>query len=105
MAFLTRDAMRSVGRRYIAAQRSLAKSDRAIITEATTFDADTTYDVFLSHAVRDRQLVIGVKRRLEAENLSVYVDWIDDADLDRTAVTEDNARRLRLRLRRCKSLI
>lgn len=105
MPYLTKDAMRAAGTRHITAQRNLAKSDRTISTEAITFDADITYDVFLSHAVRDRLLVLGVKRRLESEDLRVYVDWIDDADLDRTAVTEDNARRLRARLRLCKSLV
>jgi hypothetical protein len=30
---------------------------------------------------------------------------IDDADLDRTAVTPENAERLRLRMRRCSSLL
>lgn len=105
MAYLTKDSMRAAGSRHITTQRSLAKSDRTIINEALAFDADLTYDVFLSHAIRDRTLVLGVKSRLELEDLSVYIDWIDDADLDRTEVTEKNARRLRRRLRRCRSLI
>ncbi len=105
MAYLTKDSMRTAGSRHIIAQRSLAKSDRTIVSEAMTFDAALTYDVFLSHAIRDRALVLGVKLRLEAEGLSVYIDWIVDADLDRAEVTEKNAGRLRKRLRRCRSLI
>ena len=105
MAYLTKESMRGAGSRHITMQRSLAKSDRTIINEASAFDADLTYDVFLSHAIRDRTLVLGVKSRLELKDLSVYVDWIDDADFDRTEVTEKNARRLRRRLRRCRSLI
>ena len=49
------------------------------------------FDVFLSHSVRDAALSLGLKKVLEADGLSVYVDWIEDADLDRTNVSAATA--------------
>jgi hypothetical protein len=105
MAFLSMSNMRARGERVLAQQHTLGKTARRIIAEATAFEADTTYDIFLSHSSRDRALVIGVKDRLERARFSVYVDWIDDAQLDRAAVTPENAERLRARMRRCSSLL
>ncbi|MBI3352224.1 MAG: toll/interleukin-1 receptor domain-containing protein [Nitrospirae bacterium] len=99
MAFLTKAAMRVLGESIIR------KSARTVLAEAIEFDPDKIYDVFLSHSSRDKTLVIGVKTRLEVEGLDIYVDWIDDATLDRTKVTPENAERLRKRMRRCRSLL
>lgn len=64
-----------------------------------------TYDVFLSHSVHDEVLILGLKRELEQVNLCVYVDWIEDADLERSKVLPSTAARLRERMRSCRSLI
>lgn len=64
-----------------------------------------TYDVFLSHSVKDARVVLGVKKMLEARGLTVYVDWIDDKDLDREHVSAETADRLRLRMKNSRSLI
>jgi hypothetical protein len=40
-----------------------------------------TFDVFLSHSVRDALLILGLRKLLEKEGLTVYVDWIEDKDL------------------------
>ncbi len=105
MAYLSASAMRARGSRILAEKQQLGKTARRILAEATNFDPDKTYDVFLSHSSRDRRLVIGVKDRLESAGLAVYVDWIEDAELDRTAVTAENAERLRARMRQCRSLL
>ncbi len=105
MPFLSIASMRARGERVLTEQQAAGKTARRILAEATAFDPTTTYDIFLSHSSRDRALVYGVKNRLERASFSVYIDWIDDADLDRTAVTPENAERLRLRMRRCSSLL
>src|SRR5712691_2792308 len=105
MAFLSKGAMQQLGNRILLQQQRLGKTARTIFAEAIEFEAETAYDVFLSHSSRDKPLVLGVKSRLEEEGFAVYVDWIDDAVLDRTAVTPENARRLRLRMKRCLSLL
>jgi hypothetical protein len=63
------------------------------------------YDVFLSHSVRDAVLVLGLKKELEAEKLTVYVDWLEDPDLDRSNVTPVTAQKLRERMRTCRTLV
>lgn len=83
---------------------------------STTFSADTvlrkeskswrtSFDVFLSHAYLDAQEILGVKALLEAMNLTVYVDWIDDRELDRQKVTPATADKLRQRMRQSKSMV
>lgn len=62
------------------------------------------YDIFLSHAYCDRDLVEQAHAELEGAGYSVYVDWIEDATLDRSAVDERTADLLRRRMQRCGSL-
>ena len=83
------------------------------VSESGAFDtlrkdaraAHGTYDVFLSHSVRDARVVLGIRRMLETQNLTVYVDWIDDKDLDRSLVSPATADRLRLRMSNSRSLM
>jgi TIR domain len=105
MAWLTKGDMRARGNRVLQEQRRLAKSARAVLVEATTFDPSAWYDVFLSHSSRDKTLVLGVKNLLEEGGFSAYVDWIDDPEFDRADVTMENAQRLRLRIARCFCLL
>lgn len=62
------------------------------------------YDVFLSHSKMDSALVLGAKRILEQKGYSVYVDWLDDPQLDRSKVNRATADTLRLRMRKCKAM-
>lgn len=64
-----------------------------------------SFDVFLSHSVRDARLVLGVRRLLEAQGLSVYVDWIDDPQLDRGSVSPSTAARLRVRMGSSRTMV
>lgn len=104
MAFFTKAEARaraaSTNRKSIGSdsKRELRKS----VTAATDSDR---FDVFLSHSIRDADLVLGVKEILEAEGLSVYVDWVDDPQLDRAQVNRETADILRRRMRQCRSLI
>lgn len=63
------------------------------------------FDVFLSHSISDAEIVLGIKQLLEESGLKVYVDWIEDTQLDRKAVTKETAEALRRRMRQSKSLI
>ncbi|CAN7700628.1 TIR domain-containing protein [Mesorhizobium sp. LjRoot246] len=65
---------------------------------------ETSFDVFLSHSRLDSELILGVKAILEQLKLKVYVDWIDDPQLDRSSVTPATAQQLRKRMQQCKSL-
>lgn len=61
-----------------------------------------SYDVFLSHSKMDASLVLGAKRILELKGYTVYVDWLDDPQLDRSKVNRQTADKLRIRMRSCK---
>lgn len=63
------------------------------------------YDVFLSHSVKDAKIVLGVKNWLEVNGMKVYVDWIDDKQLDRSQVTSSTAETLRSRMRQSSALL
>jgi hypothetical protein len=64
-----------------------------------------SFDIFLSHAVADAELVLGVKQLLEQQGAEVYVDWANDPQLDRAKVNAETAALLRQRMRQSKSLL
>lgn len=64
-----------------------------------------TFDIFLSHSYLDQEIVLGLKGYLEEKGLSVYIDWIDDNQLERDSVNEDTAEILRKRMKQCGSLL
>lgn len=64
-----------------------------------------TFDIFLSHSYLDQDVVLGLKCYLEEKGLSVYIDWIDDNQLERDSVNEDTAEILRKRMKQCGSLL
>lgn len=80
---------------------SAARSELAALTKSTT----GPFDVFLSHSFLDAVAVLGLKKLLEGEGLSVYVDWIVDKHLDRSTVSAATAVRLRQRMRSCTALV
>lgn len=72
---------------------------------AQRLNSEKIYDIFLSHSSDDSRHVAGLKLELKDLGYSVYVDWINDPELDRTAVSKDNADLLRIRMKQCKSLL
>jgi len=63
------------------------------------------FDIFLSHSYKDKVPIRGVVKRLKEFKYTVYVDWINDEELDRSRVNADTARRLQKRMRDCRSLL
>lgn len=68
------------------------------------FDSSRYYDIFLSHSYNDAELVFGIKKIIEDAGFSVYIDWIEDAGLDRTRVTKRTATIIKQRMKQCRSL-
>lgn len=62
------------------------------------------YDIFLSHSFKDKDLADGLTEQFESLGYTVYVDWRDDPQLDRSHVNRDTARVLRARLTTSKAL-
>lgn len=104
MAYLTfEDSRRALRERYPThASKDLAAQ---LLRKAARAHPEQTFDIFLSHSIQDAELIAGVKAFLEADGWSVYVDWIDDAQLDRTRVTAATAELLRNRMQSCNSLL
>lgn len=73
--------------------------------EVATAKTKARFDIFLSHSTSDAEIILGVKGVLEDYGKTVYVDWLEDPQLDRANVTAANAEVIRLRMRQCKSLV
>lgn len=81
--------------------------EAALVGAATTFSAREMaksaqpqghYHFFLSHSKIDERLVLAVRNRLTSRGYRVYVDWLDDPQLDRSSVTPRTAAVLRDRM-------
>ena len=64
-----------------------------------------SFDIFLSHSSKDKQLILGVKQFIEDSGYSVYIDWVDDPQLDRANVNVQTADVLRTRMKQSKFLL
>ena len=67
---------------YLSGNLSRKSADQLLTEEARSFSNQSRYDIFLSHAYNDGELILGVKKLIEDMGLTVYVDWIDDPKLD-----------------------
>ena len=65
----------------------------------------SSFDIFLSHSSKDKQLILGVKQLIEDSGYSVYIDWVDDPQLDRANVNAQTADILRTRMKQSKFLV
>ena len=75
------------------------------LRKAAASPASTNYDIFLSHSRLDADIIAGIKAILERGGKRVYVDWIDDPQLDRSRVTVATAKVLRQRMQHSASLV
>jgi hypothetical protein len=107
MALLTESYLRGrVGATNFSNEASVREiAAKALLTEKRAASATQTYDIFLSHASEDAIIIKALRDELVAAGYTVYVDWIDDPQLDREHVTKVTAAVLRSRMRQCKSLL
>ena len=89
--------MRGLGR-----NGQIAESLETEIRQSASTSIDTVFDVFLSHSYEDAEVIAGVKGLIEDQGLSVYVDWIEDFEADRSHVTAATAKMLRRRMNHCQ---
>lgn len=80
------------------------KPQQILKEEFDNFDSAKTYDIFLSHSYADAGIVLGAAEILRDVGYTVYIDWIEDAHLDRKNVTKAVADLIRKRMRACKWL-
>jgi hypothetical protein len=88
-----------------AQRQTLYKSATKILTtESLSFSESKTYDIFLSHSFADAEAIYGIKLLIEEMGYEVYVDWVEDGQLDRRNVTKETATLVKKRMASCKSL-
>ena len=100
------DLERVVGQKHLT-QPHRQRLQKALSNERLASDANVVhYDVFLSHSFLDRDTILRLNYLMEEElGLEVYVDWIEDAEMDRSNVTPETAAHVKGVMRRCSSLI
>lgn len=103
MALFTESAIRRRAQVEVG-RTGLKKAAQLIVEASATYASTKTYDIFLSHSIRDADLILGMKGTFEDLGYSVYVDWIEDPQLDRSKVTPATADKLRQRMNSSKSL-
>jgi hypothetical protein len=64
----------------------------------------TKHDIFLSHRKADADELVGLYYMFRGMKYTVYVDWKDDPELDRSNVTPETAARLRTRMNNSRCL-
>lgn len=80
-------------------------ASQILMESAFSFSESDSYDVFLSHSFKDANLVYALRKELISMGYSVYVDWVDDTQLDRNQVSKETANLLRKRMQASKSLL
>jgi len=108
MALFNAKELAAKGQQFVAAySRSNMAKPAGVILKEWAQDAATSFkfDIFLSHAYLDANLVAGLKKDIEDMGFTVYVDWIQDSHLDTTRVNKATAEHLRARMEQCKSLL
>lgn len=69
------------------------------------YKIEKEYDIFLSHSFQDAETVYLLYAYLKSLGWSVYVDWIEDSQLDRQNVTRATAELLRIQMKRSRILV
>jgi hypothetical protein len=105
MAYLRIGDARAAFRRSYPGITPTTAAAKGVLRKRPEEVAGKTFDVFLSHSMADALTIAGVKAYLESHGLSVYVDWMEDAQLDRSRVTPSTAALLRRRMRASAMLI
>lgn len=80
---------------------------KAVATLSRIVEAEekiVKHDIFLSHRKADADELVGLYNMFKALNYTVYVDWKDDPELDRSKVTPETAARLRFRMSNSRCL-
>lgn len=89
----------------VTIRKGLYESAGSILHKAALeFSEYKTYDIFISHSYSDADEILKLKQTIEDMGFIMYVDWIEDAQLDRSKVNKETAKLLRSRMKQCKSL-
>ena len=102
MAYFTKQEARNYARSVTASFESYSSKLESIV-ESQNYRRQ--FDVFLSHSIRDTELVLGVANILEKMGQRVYIDWVVDKQLSRDSVTKETAETLRNRMKQSSKFL
>lgn len=85
-------------------QKSILLENQNYFFESGDFPDGRSYDIFLSHRYLDKVQVLALVKLFNKHHFSVYVDWIDDRQLNRKDVNAQTAELLRKRMKQSKCL-
>jgi hypothetical protein len=101
MPLLQKSKLKALGQQETIHKSFSTKKNEVLIEQASK----KSFDIFLSHAFSDKDVVIGLREYLIGYGYSVYIDWIEDNELDRNKVTSETAGRLKERMGQSKCLL
>lgn len=81
-----------------------ASEKRILHENIIMFTEKTEYDLFISHSFLDKKLILTLIDLFNKANYSVYVDWINDQNLDRDRVSSKTAKLIKKRISECRGL-
>lgn len=104
------DGNQTLTKEYIkqeAKKRNVIENEEKIINKnkyLANSRKDKKYDIFLSHCSKDKEFVYTLYALFNECGYTVYVDWLEDSDLDRTHVTINTANTLKQRMDNSRGL-
>lgn len=104
MALFTEANVRQRAQAEVRKSGMVKKASQIVLEAYASYTPSKIYDIFLSHSIRDAELILGMKGIFEDLGYTVYVDWIEDPQMDRSKVTAETADKLRQRMNSSKSL-
>lgn len=104
MALFTESSVRQRAQAEVRKSGVVKNANQLVLEAYASYTPSKIYDIFLSHSIRDAELILGMKAIFEDLGYSVYVDWIEDPQMDRSKVTAATADQLRQRMGSSKSL-
>lgn len=85
-------------------QEAILLENKNYYFESGYTDYSRNYDIFLSHSYLDKVQVLALVKLFNQHGFSVYVDWLEDKQLDRNNVNEHTAYLLRNRMKQSRCL-
>ena len=85
-------------------QKSILSENKNYFFESGHTDINRNYDIFLSHSYLDKVHVLALVKLFNIHQFSVYVDWLEDNQLNREDVNVHTANLLRNRMKHSKCL-
>lgn len=101
MPLITEKSIRELGKSDLL-YKSFSAKKYEILTEQEQIES---FDIFLSHAYMDREIIIGLRKFLMSFDYKVYIDWIDDEQMSREQVDRSTANQLKIRMNQSKCLL